>query len=133
MSKYTIPENWLKYDLQKIVPALVEAESLVLALKNIPYQRDWVEKLQALELKREVAGTSRLEGADFTEKELDEALKASPGELLTRSQRQAHAAVNTYRWLASLPDNRPLDSGLILDIHRRIVTGCDDDHCEPGR
>jgi Fic family protein len=86
-----------------------------------------------MELKREVAGTSRIEGADFSDRELDEALKDTPEELLTRSQRQAHAAVQTYRWIAKLPDDRPIDSELIYDIHRRIVTGADDDHCPPGR
>jgi len=132
MIKYSIPDNWIKYDPRQIQSALVDAESSILALKNIPYQRDWVEKLQRLELKREIAGTSRIEGADFTERELDDALQASPAELITRSQRQAHAAVNTYRWIAALPDDRPVNSALIKEIHRRIVTGADDDHCDPG-
>ena len=132
MIKYTVPKNWIKYDNSEIQSALVEAESVILALKNIPYQREWVEKLQTIELKREVAGTSRIEGADFTESELDEALRDSPEELFTRSQKQARAAVNTYRWLANVPDERPIDSELIREIHKRIVTGADDDHCEPG-
>ena len=28
--------------------------------------------------------------------------------------------------------DRPVTAELVLGIHRRIVTGCDDDHCEPG-
>ncbi len=39
-------------------------------IKMIPYQRSWVEGLQQIELKREIAGTSRIEGADFTIKPL---------------------------------------------------------------
>jgi len=31
-----------------------------------------------------------------------------------------------------MPDDRPVDAELIRDIHRRIVTGADDDHCPPG-
>jgi Fic family protein len=85
-----------------------------------------------MELKREVAGTSRIEGADFTEGELDEAMRESPQQLVTRSQRQAHAAVQTYRWIARIPDDRPVDAALIQEVHRRIVTGADDDHCPPG-
>jgi Fic family protein len=41
--------------------------------------------------------------------------------------------VATYRWIASLPNDRPVDEELILEVHRRIVTGCDDDHCAPGK
>ena len=40
--------------------------------------------------------------------------------------------MNTYRWIAQLPGNQPIDEALIRETHRRIVTGCDDDHCPPG-
>lgn len=39
---------------------LVEAKAAVLSLKAIPHQRDWLEKLQEIQLKMEVAGTSRI-------------------------------------------------------------------------
>jgi len=116
-----------------ILPALVEAKAAVKALGNMPFQRSWAQALQAIELKREVAGTSRIEGAEFTERELDDALEGrAPEALMTRSQKQARAAINTYRWIATLPHDRPLDAGLVKEVHRRIVTGCDDDHCPPG-
>jgi len=133
MIKYEIPTFWIRYDLPAVQKELIEAESAVLALRAIPYQRDWVESLQHMELKREVAGTSRIEGAEFTERELDEAIKETPEQLVTRSQRQAHAAVGTYRWIATIPDDRPIDASLVQEMHRRIVTGADDDHCEPGK
>ena len=31
-----------------------------------------------------------------------------------------------------MPPELPLDGHLIREVHRRIVAGCDDDHCEPG-
>lgn len=98
----------------------------------MPYQRDWVENLQKIELKMEVAGTSKIEGADFTDRELDAVLKESSAQMITRSQRQAYAALQTYRWIATLEDDRPINSELVSDIHRRIITGADDDHCPPG-
>lgn len=131
--QYALPEQWVRYDLTAIVNELTSAKAAVMSLTAIPFQRSWAEKLQQMELKREVAGTSRIEGADFTEKELDEALSSeTPENQLTRSQRQARAAVNTYKWIEGLPIDRPIDEGLIKEIHRRIVTGCDDDHCPPG-
>ncbi len=133
MIKYEIPSDWAKYSKSSIVTELVEAKTAIQTLKNMPYQRSWVENLQQMELKREVAGTSRIEGADFTEKEFEDAIKDSPEELITRSQKQAHAAMKTYKWIATIPDDRPIDADLILEIHRKIVTGADDDHCPPGQ
>jgi Fic family protein len=131
---YLLPNSWIKYDFVTIAPYLVEAKAAVLSLVKTPYQRSWVQALQEVQLKREVAGTSRIEGADFTDRELDVALDpgVATGELLTRSQRQARSAVETYRWIAQLPKDKEIDEGLITEVHRRIVTGCDDDHCEPG-
>jgi Fic family protein len=133
MIQYEIPQRWIAYDGLAIAGALVEAKSAVLSLRTIPYQRRWVEGLQQIQLKREVAGTSRIEGAEFTERELDAAMRETPAQLVTRSQKQAHAAVQTYRWIATLPPDRPIDADLIRMIHRRIVTGADDDHCPPGQ
>jgi Fic family protein len=131
--RYEAPRRWLSYDAAALMHELTGAKAAVLALTQMPYQRSWADKLQAIQLKREVAGTSRIEGAEFTEKELAAALRHTPQQLETRSQRQAAAAVSTYRWIAQLPADRPVDADLILEIHRRLVTGCDDDHCEPGR
>ncbi|MDQ3253684.1 MAG: Fic family protein [Acidobacteriota bacterium] len=103
-----------------------------MSLTSIPFQRSWAEALQNIQLKREVAGTSRIEGADFTEQELEVALKESPRQSLNRSQRQARAALITYKWLATLPDDLPINEDLVFEVHRRIVTDADDDHCPPG-
>lgn len=130
---YRLPTNWIKYDPVRIAGALTGAKATVISLKTIPYQRSWAEKLQSIQLKREVAGTSRIEGADFTENELDIAISESPEVLHTRSQRQAAATVKAYRWIDALPNDYPASNELILDIHRLIVTGADDDHCAPGQ
>jgi Fic family protein len=131
--QYELPQHWIRYDGSEIVAELTQARAAILALASIPFQRAWAEKLQEMELKREVAGTSRIEGADFTDRELDEAIKGTtPAEQLTRSQRQARSAIDTYRWIERLPPDRALDEDLIRQVHRRIVTGCDDDHCQPG-
>lgn len=131
--RYEIPTNWIRYDLVALVNELTEAKAAILSLTAIPYRRAWAEKLQAIELKREVAGTSKIEGADFTDRELDLALEdETPTEALNRSQRQARSAKTAYSWIANLPPDRPITEDLILEVHRRIVTGCDEDHCPPG-
>ncbi len=133
--RYLSPDQWIRYSPVEVFQALAEAKAAVLALTTTPFQRSWVEELQEVQLKMEVAGTSRIEGAEFSERELDIALRLSEtaDEALTRSQRQARSAVAAYRWIAALPLDRPISVDLIQEIHRRIVTGCDDDHCEPGK
>ena len=130
---YRLPSSWIAYDPRAVLQPPVEANAAILALTQIPFQRSWADKLQRLQLKREVAGTSRIEGAQLTEQELDAAMRQTPESLETRSQRQAAAAVAAYRWIAQLPADRPLDEGLVREVHARVVTGCDDDHCPPGR
>jgi Fic family protein len=131
--RYRKPEHWIRYDKLAIVDALVAAKSAVRALVGMPFQKSLAEKLQAIQLKIEVAGTSRIEGAEFTDKELDAALAQDTApEALNRSQRQARAAKGAYQWIAALPPDRPMDADLVREIHRRIVTGCDDDDCPPG-
>src|ERR1035437_2726892 len=129
MIRYEQPKRWILYDASAVMEALVEAKSAVRALTTLPFQKSWVEALQELQLKREVAGTSRIEGAEFTEREFDEAIRpnVSPEKLRTRSQRQAHAAMQTYRWIGRIPADRPITAELVREVHRRVVTGCDED------
>lgn len=131
---YLAPVNWIAYDRVAIVNELANAKASVLSLTALPHQRDWLDRLQEIQLKMEVAGTSRIEGAEFTEAELDAAVSpvAVVEQLTTRSQKQAHAATETYRWIATLPEDMPISEHLIREIHRRMVIGCDDDHCAPG-
>lgn len=132
MIPYTAPGNWILYDGPALTNALAAAKAAVLSLQTVPYQRQWVDALQKIELKREVAGTSRIEGAEFTERELDEAMKETAEELVTRSQRQARAALQAYKWIATVPAEAPIAPELILKIHRLMITDADDDHCPPG-
>jgi Fic family protein len=131
--QYELPTLWLKYDRSAIHEELLNAKAFILALQAIPFQRRWVKSIQEIQLKMEVGGSSKIEGADFAGNELETAIKAeTPEQLLTRSQRQASAAARTYKWIATVPDDRPISVDLITHIHRLIVTDCDDDHCEPG-
>lgn len=131
--QYVLPDHWIKYDKDAIFNELTEAKASVKVLRAIPFQRRWVEELQKIQLKLEVAGTSRIEGADFAANELETAIQAeSSQELSTRSQKQASAAVKAYTWITTVPDDKPVSPELILAVHNIVVTDCDDDHCAPG-
>ena len=147
ISRYIEPQQWILYDMASIVDRLVEAKTAAGILRGLPYLPQWIEQVHEEQLRLEAVGTSRIEGAEFSLREQEQALAPEPAigsaedghwsnlvraSPLTRSQRQLRAADATYRWLRSQPAHRPVDSSFILDIHRRIVTGCDDDNCEPG-
>ena len=132
--RYIIPQHWIRYDAAAVFNLLVEAKSAAAVLRQMPYLRQWIEQAHEEQLRLEAAGTSRIEGAEFTPREQEEALSPSSPQQsgLTHSQRQLKCAVDTYRWLQTQPTGRSITSDFIREIHRRILTGCDDDHCEPG-
>lgn len=134
VSRYAIPQHWIRYDQSAIFNLLVEAKTAAAVLRQMPYLHQWIEQAHEEQLRLEAAGTSRIEGAEFTSREQEEALASDILHVaeLTRSQRQLRCAVATYRWLQEQPADHPVNSEFIREIHRRIVTGCDDDHCEPG-
>ncbi len=134
ISRYMLPQSWIHYDKSAILEQLVEAKTAAGVLRQLPYLPQWVETAHQEQLRLEAVGTSRIEGAEFTPQEENEAL-APDAETridLTRSQRQLRAAEATYKWISDQPPERPVNSDFVLEVHRRIVTGCDDDHCEPG-
>ena len=133
-SPYTLPQRWVYYETAAILDQLVEARSAAGVLNRLPYLQQWIEQVHEEQLRLEAAGTSRIEGAEFSDQEQEVALASQvpPQMDLTHSQRQLRAADATYRWLRSQPTDRPVTPDFVLDIHRHMVTGCDDDHCEPG-
>ena len=133
MTAYHRPESWIEYNILDIADELIEAKSSIGTLKNLPFLKEWADKFQQMELKREIAGTTQIEGAAFTEREFEEAFSESEEELLTRSQRQVRAMFETYKWISTVPDNKPITAEVILKIHSKVVTGADDDHCSPGK
>ena len=132
--RYTPPGQWIHYDKIAILNQLVEAKTAAGVLHQLPYLSQWIETAHQEQLRLEAAGTSRIEGAEFTPQEEREALAPDAVNRtdLTYSQRQLRSAEATYQWIASQPAQRPVDWEFVLEVHRRIVTGCDDDKCEPG-
>ena len=134
ISRYVLPQSWIHYDKSAILEQLVEAKTAAGVLRQLPYLSQWVETAHQEQLRLEAAGTSRIEGAEFTPQEEAEALAPDAGNRtdLTHSQRQLRAAEATYKWIDTRPLDHPVNRDFVLDVHRRIVTGCDDDHCDPG-
>ena len=133
-SHYRLPQQWIRYDSAAISGLLIEAKIAAAVLNRMPHLPRWIEQVHEEQLRLEAAGTSRIEGAEFTPREQEEALAPDASERadLSHSQRQLRSANDAYRWMRSQPANRPVTAEFALRLHRLIVTGCDDDHCEPG-
>ena len=134
ISRYAPPHRWINYDKTAILEQLIEARTAAGVLRQLPYLTQWIEAVHQEQLRLEAAGTSRIEGAEFTPQEENEALAPDAGARtdLTYSQRQLRAAEAAYKWISEQPAERPANQDFVLEVHRRIVTGCEDDHCEPG-
>ena len=134
ISRYAPPRRWIHYDKVAILEQLVEAKTASGVLRQLPYLPQWIETVHQEQLRLEAAGTSRIEGAEFTPQEENEALAPDSKDSteLTYSQRQLRAAEAAYKCVDSQPQDRPVNREFVLEVHRRIVTGCEDDHCEPG-
>lgn len=134
ITRYTLPVRWIRYDTAAVLNLLVEAKTAAGILRQMPHVRQWIDQIHEEQMRLEAVGTSRIEGAEFSQREQEQALapQRAMRTVMTRSQRQLRAADDTYRWLRAQPAQHPVASEFVLDIHRRVVTGCDDDHCEPG-
>ena len=135
VSQFHVPQQWVRYNLSEVDMPLVEAKTSAGVLNRLPYLHRWIEQVHEEQLRLEAVGTTRIEGAQFSVRQQEEVLSSdtAPASSLTHSQRQLRAANDTYRWLRSVEPSRLINTDFVLDIHRRIVTGCDDDRCEPGK
>ncbi len=84
----------------------------------MPYLHQWIEQGHEEQLRLEAEGTSRIEGAEFTPPEQEEALAADPltDTRLTHSQRQLRCADATYRWPREQPADRLETSAFIKEF-----------------
>jgi len=73
-SLYTLPERWVSYEAAAVLDPLVEARSAAGVLNRLPYLRQWIDQVHEEQLRLEAAGTSRIEGAEFTDLEQEIAL-----------------------------------------------------------
>ncbi|CAI8035876.1 Probable 3-hydroxyisobutyrate dehydrogenase, mitochondrial [Geodia barretti] len=82
--------HWIHYDPSAVFNLLVEAKTAAAVMRQMPYLHQWIEQAHEEQLRLEAAGTSRIEGAEFTPREQEEALASeSPQRTgLTHSQRQ---------------------------------------------
>ena len=133
VSRYAAPQRWIRYDRAAIADHWETAKAASVSLRALAYPPQTLSQMLERQLKMEAAATARIEGAEFDCREQAIALAADAIHAkLNHSQRQLRAAYAAGRWLYAQPIGRPVSADFILGIHRRVVAGCDDRHCEPG-
>lgn len=125
--KYKIPDSFVKYHQDEVDKSLRETNKILSALKQIYnlYPPNLKKDFQSQKFKRELSSTSRIEGAEFTEEELDNIFNqpntsAEEGE--TRSQKELINLKKTYEWLVDIPE-KLLTEDLIFETHKKIIKG----------
>ena len=97
ISRYLRPQQWARYDAAAVMDPLIAAKTAAGILRGLPYLPQWIAQVHEEQLRLEAVGTSRIEGAEFTQREQDEALapESATRRDLTHSQRQLRAAEAT--------------------------------------
>ena len=115
--RYTPPGQWIHYDKIAILNQLVEAKTAAGVLHQLPYLSQWIETAHQEQLRLEAAGTSRIEGAEFTPQEEREALAPDAVNRtdLTYSQRQLRSAISTGTLWSLTPPHQLLPCLDVLD------------------
>ena len=132
VSRYVVTQQWIGYDAAALLDLLIQAKTAAGILNRMPYLPQWIEQVHEEQLRLEAAGTSRIEGAEFTQREQEEALAAGgrnlqrsgihapilrcktgvaiPFSRCRRRTRMLNAPCTRYNdWMAHLPDQSPAD------------------------
>lgn len=131
----------LQVNDRRIVQDLARIHALAGVIRGIPIPPFVQRRLDQLNIRRAVRGTTGIEGTELSEREVSRVLDSPPGvstlgpgrereEQETRNAEALMLYVGEY-----VRDNppAPISEALILQFHRILTQGIDYPHNEPGR
>ena len=126
-----------KYDREKIMPLLAEANVLNRIIKDIPILPDLATQLEEDIIRRSIFGTAAIEGNPLTEEEVGRILsgKEKTGVTKERAEREIENLKEAYSFVKKECPIDPCISPsekLIRSVHKLIVLGIDPEHDKPG-
>ena len=137
--------DWIRFDFTwRLVGDfsrdLIRIEAYREAALNLVLPPDWHRQLDELNRIRAVHGTTALEGNPLSEAAVGEQLLrqeevSDPTESESREARQVRNAGRAQDWVRRrfAPGSPPLRVPDVLDMHRLLTEGSDDDQNVPGR
>ncbi len=115
---------------------LIQIEAYKEAALNLVLPSDWKEQLDQLNRVRAVHGTTAVEGNPLSEAEVSRLLTVTSDESSTQSreEKQVRNAGFAQDWVRQrfTPGSRPLQLSDILQMHRLVTRGSDEDDNVPG-
>ena len=115
---------------------LIQTEANKEAALNLVLPSDWKEQLDQLNRVRAVHGTTAVEGNPLSEAEVSRLLATSSDEHATQSreEKQVRNAGSAQDWVRQrfTPGSRPLHLSDIMQLHRLVTHGSDEDNNVPG-
>ena len=131
----------LRVDSRQIIESLARIHALADVIRGIPIPPSAQQRLDRLNILRAVQGTTGIEGAEFTEEELERILdtdRDAPAleggrEREEREARNADALMWHVAEFVRGNPAEPISEPLILRFHRILTEGIDYPHNEPGR
>ena len=120
---------------------LARAQALADVIREIPVPPRVQQRLHRLNVLRAVRGTAAIEGNELSATEVQRIADAPPGEQVLGAGREteeleARNAYECMRFIAATLDEQPdtpFSADLLLELHRRMTAGIDDDRVRPGR
>ncbi len=131
-AQYERPQRWIRYDRMAVTGPLAEARALVQALDALPGTRVSLDRLRERQLAAEAAATARIDAGESLDR--DQGAPFARVDLVQDRERlRARSVLSTCQWLGGLAADLAPSGDLIREIHRHLVTGCDDDRSPAGR
>ena len=124
-----------------IVRLVVSATALGSVIRGIPIPPHVQDRIDRLNIRRAVRGTTGIEGTELTEAEVEEVLQSRPAASILsggrqREEREVRNAANLMEQVAICLDanpRAPLTEGVIRWLHRMVTEGIDYSGNVPGR
>lgn len=125
----------LRFDANKLRDEIVNIEAFRLSLSKLILPQKWRNDLQRLHIVRAVHGTTAIEGNPLAEAEVAKQFKRKKSRKPTDEvHRQTANAADAFRWIErEFASSRPIVLQDLLEIHRLLTTGCDENDNVPGR
>ena len=131
----------LQVNDRRIIQDLARVHALAGVIRGIPIPPFVQRRLDQLNIRRAVRGTTGIEGTELSEQEVSRVLDSPPGvptlgpgrEREEQETRNAEALMLYVGEYVRKDPTAPISEALILQFHRILTQGIDYPHNEPGR
>ena len=131
----------LRVNDRRVIQDLAEIHAMARVIRGIPIPPSVQRRLDQLNIRRAVRGTTGIEGTELSEEEVSRVLDSPPDvpalgpgrEREEQETKNAEALMLYVGEYVRKNPSAPISEALILEFHRILTQGIDYPHNEPGR